>query len=415
MDLNATCSNAKPEVPFIPFLAGLTIWAVLKLTLEGFVRNFFPAFYEDLRLDIRRKYNFYFGTWMGTIFKVVSAISCGAALFTTPSETDIVGLVRPLNVAEQWCWGCRAIIYVQELPDITSVPELIIHHVLSIAAMIGILGYNLPRRQLYLLWATLVNEFVGNARRILKIHDRLSPRISWWTALANSSLIWIFRISGAFVAAVWALQGGTRGISLFINIAAMLVYIIYMVKMTAFEFSRNKIFNIDPVEHSHLVIAEKWNLNLIGIFMGLGLACTEVSAMLIYELGGARVTSAGDLHTISFVALQAAVVGLIGAYFFPRLSKDTDKNLPKLSLHGGFLFAAATILLSPTLADTVNRTAFAACLMLSFPLMESVIRYGRSLASPSTIVIQSTVSGKNGLNLIDITDDSSKSQTAIAP
>ncbi|KAK4160039.1 hypothetical protein QBC43DRAFT_360685 [Cladorrhinum sp. PSN259] len=415
MDSNTTCSSAKPDVPFIPFLAGLTIWAVLKLTLEGFIRNFFPTFYEDLRLDIRRKYNFYFGTWMGSIFKVVSMISCGAALFTTTAETDIVGLVRPLNVAEQWCWGCRAVIYIQELPDITSVPELIIHHVLSIAAMMGILAYNLPRRQLYLLWATLVNEFVGNARRILKIHDRLSPRVSWWTALANSSLIWIFRISGAFVALIWALQGGTRGISLFINITAMLVYIIYMIKMTAFEFSRNKIFNIDPVEHSHLVIVEKWKVNLVGIFMGLGLACTELSAMLIYELGDGRVSSEGGLHTIAFVALQAAVVGLAGAYLFPRVSKDTEKNLPKLSLHGGFLFAAATILFSPTLADNVDRAAFAACLMLSFPLMESITRYGRSLSSPTFIVSQIPASEKNALNLMDANDKSSKAQPTVVP
>ncbi|KAK4232615.1 hypothetical protein QBC38DRAFT_333191, partial [Podospora fimiseda] len=401
MDTNDTCDSAKPEVPFVPFLVGLTIWAVLKLTLEGFVRNFFPAFYDDLRLDIRRKYNFYFGTWMGTIFKVVSAITCGAALFTTRAETDIVGLIRPLNVAEQWCWGCRAVIYIQELPDVTSVPELVIHHVLSIAAMVGILAYNLPRRQIYLLWTTLVNEFVGNARRILTIHDCMSPGVSWWTALVNSSLIWIFRISGAFVALIWVLQGGTRGITLFVNIAAMLFYIIYMIKMTSREFSRNKIFNIDPVGGSYLVVAERWKINLIGIFMGLGLACAEISTMLIYDLDGTRITSERGIHSITLVTLQAAATGLIGASLFPRLNKDSEKNLPKLSLHGGFLFAAATILFSPTLADTVDRTAFAACLMLSFPLMDSITRWGRSLATPPTTVAEVLTSEKNGLNLID--------------
>lgn len=398
---NATCNSVKPEVPYIPLLLGLTIWAVLKLALEGFVRNFFPSFYADLKLDIRRKYNFYFGTWIGIIFKSLSIASCSVALLTTSAENDIVGLIRPFNAAEQLCWGCRAVIYIQELPDVAAFPELVIHHVLSIAAMVGILAYNLPRRQLYLLWATLHSEILNNVRRILKMHDRLSPRLAWWIALVNSSLIWIFRIFGAFVALVWTLQGGIRGIGLFVYVASMLVYIIYMLQLTSFELSRYKILNIEAGEPSCLVIAERWRINLLGMLMGLGLACTEISALLLYEKGDSRVSSEGELHSLSFVALQATVVGLIGTYLLPRVGNVTGKGFTKLSLHGGFLFAGATILLSPTLADTVDRTAFASCLMMSFPLIKSITQYGRSISSPARIVAQPAAPIDNTLHFID--------------
>ncbi|KAK4461599.1 hypothetical protein QBC42DRAFT_178135, partial [Cladorrhinum samala] len=380
---NATCNSVKPQVPYIPFLLGLTSWAVLRLALEGFVRNFFPSFYADLKLDIRRKYNFYFGNWIGLVFKFLSLASCGAALLTTSAENDIGGLIRPLNAAEQVCWGCRAVIYIQELPDVAAFPELVIHHVLSIAAMVGILTYNLPRRQLYLLWGTLHSEIVNNARRILKIHDRLGPRLAWWIALANSSLIWSLRILGALVALFWTLRGGIRGIGLFVYVAAILVYIFYMLQLTSFELSRYKILNIDAGEPSYLVIAEKWRINLLGMFMGLGLACTELSALFIYERGDDRVSSEDELHSLSFVTLQAAIIGLVGSCLLSRLADGSGKRYTKLSLHAGFLFAGTTILLSPTLADTVDRMAFASCLMMSFALMKSITRYGYSISSPA--------------------------------
>ena len=174
-----TTTSQTPDVPFTPFLMGLTAWSLLKFTLEFIVRRINPQFLEDLKMGARRNYDLYFGTWLGSLFKIVSITACTASLFTTSADTDIVGLVRPLNTAEQWCWGCRAIIYTQEIPHIASIPELVIHLILSIGAMVAILAFNIPRRQLYLAWAGLFSEFVSNARRLFKMHGKLSPRLSW--------------------------------------------------------------------------------------------------------------------------------------------------------------------------------------------------------------------------------------------
>ncbi|KAK4190991.1 hypothetical protein QBC35DRAFT_376810, partial [Podospora australis] len=383
---NATCNgNNGPEIPFVPFLFALVSWVVLKIILESVVQRFWPDFVEDLKVDIRKKYNFYFATWMGNLFKAVGLVSCTAALFTTSAETDIAGLMRPLNVAEQWCWGCRALLYIQELPEMSAFPELVIHHLLSLVAMMSILYYNLPRRQMYLIWAGLLNEFIGNARRILKLHDAMTPRRAWWMALFNCLLLCVFRIGPAFVALFWAVRGGMRGVSLFINIGSISVYIIYMCQMVRWELARFKIITLDLTRPAHVVIVEKWRINLLGIFMGGGLLATNLSALMLYEFGSDRVNSESELQSIMWVMLQGAVVSLLGAYLtspFLKFSKGMGPRPWRLSLLGGFLSATATIFLSPTLVETVDRSALAACLALSYPLMDTVAHLSRSFFLP---------------------------------
>ncbi|KAK0629068.1 hypothetical protein B0T17DRAFT_463119, partial [Bombardia bombarda] len=384
MESQATCSSINnpitgPEVPFVPLLAGLTAWPVLRYVLEYVVRRVNPQLYEDLKMEPRKRYDLYFGTWLGSIFKVVSITACTAALFTTPAQTDIAGLVRPLNAAEQWCWGCRAVIYIQELPHISSIPELIIHHILSIVAMIGLLAFNMPRRQMYLAWASLVNEFVSNGRRLLKMHGRLTPRLAWWMTLINVSSLIIFRVTGCFVAVVWTLQGGSRGVALYVNTAAFLIYFIYMLRVSAGELSRAKLLAIDTDKPAKLVIAETWTVDLFGIVMGAALVSVELSALLIYEAASTeRLVSEAEVYSIAWVSLQAVLIGLVGAYISAPILRwlvtkhDNERKTQRLSMHGGFLFAAATLLLSPTTADSVDKRTLLECMALSFPLLDAI-------------------------------------------
>ncbi|KAK4454059.1 hypothetical protein QBC34DRAFT_290899, partial [Podospora aff. communis PSN243] len=376
-------SAARPEVPFAPFLAGLAAWSVLRLMGEGFVRKINPEFFEDLKLDIRRRYDLYFGTWLGTIFKIVSISACSMALFTTPPETDVLGFIRPLNTAEQWCWGCRAVIYVQEIPHIASIPELIIHHILSIAGMIGVLTYGVPRRQMYLMWATLLSEFVANTRVILKMHNRLTPRMNWWFSLAMAFTIIGFRVTGAIVAMIWTLQGGVGSslVCFCVNTAAVALYMTYMFKMSWREISRARILVFEWNRPARVIVADKWRISLFGIVMGIAFVCTELSALFLYEASGEMDTSEEELHSLAWATLQAVVAGLLGAYVtapirrFAVASTATrgQRNQPtRLCLQGGFLFAAAAFLLTPTVSSSIDKGTFLACMALSFPLLDTI-------------------------------------------
>ncbi|KAK0667538.1 hypothetical protein QBC41DRAFT_395828 [Cercophora samala] len=397
MDPNATCTSNRPEVPFIPFLAGLTAWSVARYLLEGIVKRFNPKFDKYLREDIRRRYNFYFSTWLGTITKVISVVSCTAALVSTPAETDLYGLVRPLNTAEQWCWGCRAVLYIQELPDLSSVPELIIHHILSIAAMCSILAYSAPRRPLYLMWASLWNEFLGNARRLFKLHDIMTPRLAWWIAAVNCFLVWALRITAAVVSLVWTLQSNTYGVCLFVTIGSILVYILYMVQFTTWELGRFRVINLDMARPARFIVADRWSIHLLGVVMGVGLALTELSALYIYESSSGLTSSKQELHSLAWAALQAVVAGLVGSYVtfplfrftIPSAATSRNKagaspnNVLRLSLIGGIISAGLTVLFTPTLEPTVDRAAFLACMGLSLPLMIAIFRFGQAVSTPA--------------------------------
>ncbi|KAM7192927.1 hypothetical protein V8F33_008115 [Rhypophila sp. PSN 637] len=223
---------------------------LLKVSLEFIIQKVNPEFFDHLKTDVRRGYELYFGTWLGTIFKVVSITACTASLFTVPAETDIAGL---------------------ELPHITSIPELIIHHILSIGAMISVLAFNIPRRQMYVAWAGLWSEFVSNARRLLKMHGNLSQRLSWWLGTTNVLLIVAFRVTGCFVAIVWTLQGGTLGTPLVIDIGCWAIYLVYMLQVSFWEVKRLKLVSVDLKQPAKITIAERFNISFYGIIMGLAL------------------------------------------------------------------------------------------------------------------------------------------------
>ncbi|KAK5653371.1 hypothetical protein OQA88_9063 [Cercophora sp. LCS_1] len=383
MDSQTCTANARPEVPFVPFLVGLTVWAVVKYILEFAVRLLNPELYEDLKLDIRKRYDLYFGVWLGTMYKVISLTACGTALLTTAAGTDIPGLVRPLTVAEQWCWGCRAVIYVQELPTIASIPELIIHHLLSIAAMIGILNVNMPRRPLYLMWATLLSEFFANSRRLFKFHNRLSPRLTWWFGFAMVVTVLGIRIPGAVVALMWSIRGGFNNVGVFVYVGSIIIYLLYMLKMTAWELDRLKLLIVNTTARpAHIVVADKWKIGLLGIATGIGLVSAELSALMVHESNRDHKPSPAELQSLAWAALQAVAAGLLGAFLSAPLLRLTVKRrgmgvkAPRLSLRGGFLFAALTLLLSPTVPEAVDKTVFLACMTLGFPLLDAFHQVG---------------------------------------
>lgn len=385
-DAQPTCNATAQtfDVPFMPFLAGLTAWSLLKFTAEYIVRRVNPQFLEDLKIDARRGYDLYFGTWLGSIFKTVSITACTASLFTTSADTDIVGLVRPLNTAEQWCWGCRAVIYTQEIPHIASIPELVIHHILSIGAMLAILAFNIPRRQLYIAWAGLLSEFVSNARRLLKMHSKLSQRVGWWLTAANVILILVFRVTGCFVALAWTLQSGTRGVSLVIDVGSWTIYLLYMLHVSASEVARSKLVTFDMKPPAKIIIAETFHVSPLGVILGIGFVATELSAIFLYEFTGNRVSSIAELHSIAWVALQAAIFGIIGSYLTPPLWQfmsfpfDNDAtHRGRLSMLGGFLLAATALAFSPTIADSTDTLSLLACMVISWPLLDTLNHVGQ--------------------------------------
>ncbi|KAK3682463.1 hypothetical protein B0T22DRAFT_363324, partial [Podospora appendiculata] len=378
MEDNPACANRDIGIPFVPLLAGLTLWPLLKIAGEYIVSRVNPQFFDELKLDVRKRYDLYFGTWLGSIFKVVSITACAAAVITTPAETDIMGLVRPLNQAEQWCWGCRTVIYIQEIPHITSIPELVIHHILSIVAMIAMLVFNMPRRQMYLAWGSLLSEFISNARRLIKMHGRLTPRLSWWLTTLNVAAILLFRVTSIFVALLWALNSGISSIYLIVDVGAWSIYFVYMIKVSAGELARAGLLTVDSGRPAKLIVYNKWHVDMFGIIMGLGLVLTKVLFLMVYEATAERLSSVTEIHSIAWAVLQAVAAGLVGAYITAPIlrltitTSDPGQKPSKLCLHGGFLFAAVALLSSPTMAGSVDKQALVACMAVSFPLMNAI-------------------------------------------
>ena len=408
-----TCPSAfKPNVPFPYFLAGLTAWPLLKILIQYTTWRLNPTFYEDLKLDVRKKYDLYFGTWLGVVFKTVGLAACATATFTTSAETDIFGLVRPLSVAEQWCWGCRAVIYIQELPHVASLPEMVIHHVLSIAAMLAVLGWDIPRRQFYIVWAGLWNEVLNNVRRIVKMHGGLTPARNWWFAFVNCGMLLLLRITGTAVAFVWTFMSGTTGIPLLVNAGCLAIYQVYMVQMVMWEVKKEKIVELDMGGKAAVsggerskpaqvkFICGKWTTDLYGYVLGAGLLVAGYAATVMYYLdvvtvGKKGAVAQGELLSIVEALFCAAAAGLVGSCVSGLVSSWWYGQGKRMSARQGEILApvaaGAVLLLSP-MASTVDKRKLIEAVALSIPLLGAVRQIGCYLDGTGGAFIANPVS-----------------------
>ncbi|KAH8887686.1 hypothetical protein GQ53DRAFT_655827, partial [Thozetella sp. PMI_491] len=375
-------ASSGAEVPFIPLIAGLTTWPLIKMVFEAVVARLAPGFYLGLTMDVRKKHEVYFGTWMGIFFKPISLIACSAALLATPAATDVIGFVRPLSVAEQWCWGCRAVIYLQELPHYAAMPELLIHHILSVFSMLAVLWYNIPRRQLYLIWVGLLSELFNNARRLLKMHGKLTPHVSWWISFCMAWSNLFFRVLGCFIALLWTMQGGAEGVVLLVNGGCLLFYFLYLIKLTMFELSQTKMMVIDLARPAKIVLGEMYEFSLFSAALGLGLVCAEVSTLFMYHANSGTASSELELRGISWAVLQSVITGLGVTWFAATVSRTSRINTTassagsSLGLQGALVFAAATIFLNPNLPGHIDKAALFACMVLSAPLYKTFSHFG---------------------------------------
>lgn len=101
------------------------------------------------------------------------------------------------------------------------------------------------------------------------MNGKLSQRLVWWLGTANFLLLVAFRVTGCFCAIVWTLQGGTRGMSLIIDIGSWTIYFVYMLQVSIWEAYRIKLAVADwKSRPTKITIAEKWDISLYGIIMG---------------------------------------------------------------------------------------------------------------------------------------------------
>lgn len=118
----------------------MTIWPFYQIIINRTVQWYSPEFYKELRSDYEWKYLFFFGMLIDLTMKPFSLVTCGSTTAFGPPTL----IRRPgISTAQQFRWGARNFIYVEELLLFIHLPEPMVlpttHYMYVTLALLGML------------------------------------------------------------------------------------------------------------------------------------------------------------------------------------------------------------------------------------------------------------------------------------
>lgn len=376
----------RDDVPFLPLLAGLALWPLSRIVAVYFVRWYSPDFYKYLKSDYERRYLFFFGLLLGLIAKPPSLIACGLAAWNTAPEDDIAGFRRPMSPSQQFCWGSRTVIYISELPHFLHLPEMVLHHLLSILGMGLIANYHGPRRGFDMQLAALCSETTNHLRSILKQTHYLKkrPNLDWYLQLVTTILLFFIRVPVIFIAIAMIPASGLNGRPGRICASPYLFYLVYILRSTYMRLRNSDILQHEDSGVFRLRIGNHFNVASTSLLTGFAILSTQMSVIGLYAWIKTEPIPATTAELVNLMCHSyfAVVIGLTGSRFIASFLQPVLQwqRLSSVYLQSGLVFAIIFLFLSPALDGEVDKEALVACVVLSSSLMKAVSQYASHLA-----------------------------------
>ncbi|KAK7744063.1 hypothetical protein SLS53_003581 [Cytospora paraplurivora] len=373
--------SQRDDVPFLPLLAGLAIWPLSRIVAARFVRWYSPDFYKYLKSDYEKRYLFFFGLLLGLIAKPPSLIACGLAAWNTAPEDDIAGFRRPMSPSQQFCWGSRTVIYISELPHFLHLPEMVLHHLLSILGMGFIAKYHGPRRGFDLQLAALCSETTNHLRAILKQTHYLKkrPNLDWYLQISTTILLYFIRVPTIFMAMAMIPASGLNGRPARICAIPYLFYLVYILRSTYKRLRNSDILQHEDSGVFRLRIGNHLTITSTSLLTGFAISSTQISVIALYAWLKTEPIPATTAELINLIwhSYFAVVIGLTASRFVaPFLQRVLQwQRLSSVYLLSGLVSAIIFLGLSPALDDNVDKEGLAACVVLSSSLMKAISQY----------------------------------------
>ena len=378
--------SQREDVPFLPLLIGLAAWPLCRVAADRFVRWYRPDFYQHLKSEYERRYLFFFGLLMGLFVKPPSVLACGLSAWNTAPEDDIAGFRRPMNPYQQLCWGSRAVIYVSELPHYLHLPEMVLHHFLSLFGMAIIARYHAPRRGYDLSLAALFSEATNNLRSLLKLtrYSRKHPNLDWYLQFYGTTSMYLTRVPaivmGLAMIPASGIQAGPAGIT----VIAYLFYLGYVHRITYQRLRYSDILQIEDSGVFRVRIGDQLNITSTSLLTGLAILGTQISVVALYTSTRTQPVPATteELINLVWISMFAVAVGLAASRLVaPLLQRILQwRNMSSVYLQSGLASAIVFLCLSPTLDTIIHKETLVASLLLSSSLTKAISQYAAHLA-----------------------------------
>lgn len=377
--------RSREDVPFLPLLTGLAAWSLYRLAVERIVRWWSPSFYNKLRGDYE-KYLFFFGLLLGLMVKPIPLVGCALAVWKTPPEDDIAGFHRPMNPYQQFCWGSRTVIYISELPHYLHVPELVLHHLLTLLGMSMVAKFHISRRGLDLSLAALWSEIPASLRNVLRWTGYLNtrPDLDWSLTFYGTSFLFITRAPTTIMALAMIPANGLQAGPALVIAMAYLFHLVYIFRISYIRLKKCGVLQVEKSGVFRVQVGDRINITSTTLLTGLSFMSTQVSLVFLYSWNteGRKPISTAETVNLMWNSLLAGIVGLVGsrllAGFLQVFDQRTWRSL--LYIPWDLAIAATVLFLTPTLESSVDKTNAFYCLLLSSSLGSAIYQYACYLA-----------------------------------
>lgn len=378
--------SQRDDVPFLPLLMGLAAWPLCRIAADRFVRWYSRDFYSHLKSDYEKRYLFFFGLLIGLLAKPPSVVACNLAVWNTAPEDDIAGFRRPMNTYQQFCWGSRAVIYISELPHYLHIPEMVMHHFLTLLPMVIIARYNGPHRGYDLGLAALFSEPTNNLRSLLKQthYARKHPKLDWCLQFYGTISLFLTRVPAVIMGMAMIPASGLQGGPARVTAIAYVFYLAYIHRLTYTRLRNIDVLQVDTSGVFRVRIGNQFNINSTSLLTGLAILSTQMSVIALYTWTKTEPIPATTSELINLIwnSLSAVAIGLTGSRLVaPSLQRLLQwQRVSSVYLQSGLVFAIIFLCTSPTVDNAVEKEALVACLLLSSSLTKAVSQYASHLA-----------------------------------
>lgn len=375
----------REDVPFLPLLAGLAAWSLYRLAVDRIVRWWSPGFYNTLRGNYE-KYLFFLGMLLGLIVKPIPLIGCGLAVWKTSPEDDIAGFRRPMNPSQQFCWGSRTVVYISELPHYLHVPEMVLHHLLTLFGMGLVAKFNISRRGLDLSLAALWSEIVYSLRNVLKWTGYLDtrPDLDWRLTFYGTLFLFVTRAPTTIVGFAMIPANGLQAGPALVIAMAYGFHLAYIFRITYIRLKKSGVLQVEESGVFRVQFGDHFTMTSTTLLTGLAFMSTQVSLVLLYSLNNTGLQAAGipELINLMWNSLLAGICGLAGSRLIARFLQGFARwhRVSLLYLQYDLVVAALVLCLSPTIESSIDKTTLLLCLVLSSSLTKAIYQYASHLA-----------------------------------
>lgn len=380
---------SREDVPFLPFLAGLTAWSLYRLAVDRIVRWWSPGFYNKLRGN-HEKYMFFFGMLLGLMVKPIPLIGCGLAVWKTPPEDDIAGFRRPMNPSQQFCWGSRTAIYISELPHYLHVPELVLHHLLTLLGMSMVAKFNISRRGLDLSLAALWSEIVYGIRNVLKWTGYLDtrPNLDWRLIFYGTVFLFVTRAPTTIAALAMIPASGLQAGPALVIAMAYVFHLVYIVRITYIRLKKSGVLQVEESGVFRVQVGDRLHIHSTTLLTGLAFVSTQGSLVLLYSWTstGLQPIQTPELINLMWNSVLAGLVGLTGSRFIAGLLPAFAQWhwVSLLYMQCDLVIAAFVLCLSPGIDGSIDRKNVLFCLLFSSSFTKAICQFASHLACLQT-------------------------------